>query len=74
MLDGQGLAVSVGNDTAVSAYNKAVTEWLDYKISSMRTLKQAIELEPDFVLHIAFAGIYSSHLIQLRFCRQPSLH
>ena len=56
MLDGQGLAVSVGNDTAVSAYNKAVTEWLDYKISSMRTLKQAIELEPDFCIAHCFRG------------------
>ena len=56
MLDGQGLAVSVENDTAVLAYNKAVTEWLDYKISSMRTLKQAIELEPDFCIAHCFRG------------------
>ena len=56
MLDGQGLPITVGNATAVSAYNKAVTEWLDYKVSSMRTLKQAIELEPDFCMAHCFRG------------------
>ena len=56
MLEGQGLPITVGNATAVSAYNKAVTEWLDYKVSSMRTLKQAIELEPDFCMAHCFRG------------------
>ena len=57
MLDGQGLAVTVSDDTAISAYNKAVAEWLDYKITAMRTLKQAIEIDPDFGLAHQNRGI-----------------
>ena len=48
MRDGQSLAVTGSDYAAVSAYNTAVVEWLDCKITAMRTLKQAIETEPDF--------------------------
>ena len=43
MRDRQGLAVTGSDDAAISAYNTAVAEWLDYKITAMRTLKHAIE-------------------------------
>ena len=56
MLDGQGLAVTVSDDTAISVYNTAVAEWLDYKITAMRTLKQAIEIDPDFCMAHCFRG------------------
>ena len=56
MRDGQGLTVTVSDDAAVSAYNRALTEWLDYKITAMRTLKQAIEIEPDFCMAHCFRG------------------
>ena len=56
MRDGQGLTVTVSDDAAVSAYNRAVTEWLDYKITAMRTLKQAIEIDPDFCIAHSFRG------------------
>ena len=54
MRDGQGLTVTVSDDAAVSAYNRSVTEWLDYKITAMRTLKQVIEIEPEFVEQVHF--------------------
>ncbi|MGB2241190.1 MAG: hypothetical protein ACPH3B_05155, partial [Candidatus Puniceispirillaceae bacterium] len=56
MRDGQGLAVTVADDMAVSAYNSAVTEWLNYKITAMRTLKQAIEIDPDFCMAHCLRG------------------
>ena len=56
MRDGQGLTVTVSDDAAVSAYNRSVTEWLDYKITAMRTLKQVIEIEPEFCMAHCFRG------------------
>ena len=56
MRDGQGLAVTVADDMAVSAYNSAVTEWLNYKITAMRTLKQAIEIDSDFCMAHCLRG------------------
>ena len=41
--DNQGLAVTLCDTAALTAYNDAVAEWLDYKITAMRRLKQAIE-------------------------------
>ena len=56
MHDGQGLALTVSDNAAVSAYDAAVTEWLNYKITAMRTLKQAIEIDPDFCMAHCFRG------------------
>ena len=56
MRDGQGLAVTGSSDAAVLAYNTAVAEWLDYKIAAMRTLKQTIEIDPDFCMAHCFRG------------------
>ena len=56
MRDGQGLSVTVSDSGAVSAYDAAVNEWLDYKITAMRTLKQAIEIDPEFCMAHCFRG------------------
>ncbi len=56
MRDRQGLAVTGSDDAAISAYNTAVAEWLDYKITAMRTLKHAIEIDPDFCMAYCFRG------------------
>ena len=56
MRDGQGLTVTVSDGAAVSAYNSAITQWLDYKITTMRTLKQAIEIDSDFCMAHCFRG------------------
>ena len=37
MRDRQGLAVTGSDDAAISAYNTAVAEWLDYKITTMHS-------------------------------------
>ena len=54
--DNQGLAVTLSDAAALTAYNEAVTEWLDYKITAMRRLKQAIEFDADFCMAHCFRG------------------
>jgi len=54
--DNQGLAVTLCDTAALAAYNDAVAEWLDYKITAMRRLKQAIEIDADFCMAHCFRG------------------
>lgn len=54
--DNQGLAVTLSDTAALTAYNDAVSEWLDYKITAMRRLKQAIEIDADFCMAHCFRG------------------
>ena len=56
MRDNQGLAVTLCDTAALTAYNYAVAEWLDYKITAMRRLKQAIEIDADFCMAHCFRG------------------
>ena len=54
--DNQGLAVTLCDTAALTAYNDAVAEWLDYKNTAMRRLKQAIEIDADFCMAHCFRG------------------
>jgi tetratricopeptide (TPR) repeat protein len=56
MFDNQGLALTVANTAAADAYNAAATEWLDYRVSAMPTLKSAIDADPGFCMAHCFRG------------------
>ena len=56
MFDNQGLTVTVSDRIALEFYNSAVIQWLEYKISAMKTLKQAIEIDNDFCMAHCFRG------------------
>jgi len=56
MRDTQGLDITVSDDVALSFYDAAVGAWLDYKITAMKTLKQALEIDPDFCMAHCFRG------------------
>jgi len=56
LYDEQGLMVTLSNDLALDAYNTAVTEWLNYKITAMSSLKLAIKIDTDFCMAHCFRG------------------
>ena len=57
MRDGQGLAVTVADDMAVSAYNSAVTEWLIIKSRLCAPSNKPLKLILIFVWHIV-SGLF----------------
>ncbi len=56
MLDNQGYTLSARNAEAVSIFNQAVSELLDYRLSAMPTLKNAIKKEPEFYMAHVLRG------------------
>ena len=48
--------MTLSNNLALDPYNNSVAEWLDYKITAMRTLKKAIEIDPDFCMAHCLRG------------------
>jgi tetratricopeptide (TPR) repeat protein len=56
MFDNQGLPLTSQNPVAAVAFNTAMTELLDYRLSAMPTLKGALEVEPDFFMAHVLRG------------------
>jgi tetratricopeptide (TPR) repeat protein len=54
--DNQGLVITAAEPSAVAHFDAAVTEWLGYKITAMKTLKQALERDADFCMAHCFRG------------------
>lgn len=56
MYDKQGQALTTPSETAARHYNDAVEQLLDYKVSAMPTLKQALEQDPAFCMAHCLRG------------------
>lgn len=56
MLDRQGLALSTGNQEALNAYNQAISDLLEYRLSAMPQVKLAIEQDPSFAMAHCLRG------------------
>ncbi len=54
--DARGLAVSTQSAPAAELFNRAVTEYLEYRKSTMMTLKAALAADPDFCLAHCMSG------------------
>ena len=56
MHDLRGLVLTANSEDAAKAFDAALTEWLDYRVSAMPTLKGALERDPDFCMAHCFRG------------------
>lgn len=56
MQDQRGLTLTAASEEAARAFDNALTEWLDYRVSAMPTLKAALELDPGFCMAHCFRG------------------
>lgn len=56
MTDNQGLSLATDNAEARAAYNRAVTDMLEYRLSAMPALKEALEHDPSFCMAHCFRG------------------
>ncbi len=56
MRDNQGLPLTAASADAVESYNNALSEWLDYRVSAMATLKDALERDGGFCMAHCFRG------------------
>lgn len=64
MFDNQDLAITVENSTALAAYNQAMSDLLEYRLTAMPSVKHALEIEPSFCMAHCLRGymlmMYSS--------------
>ncbi|MEZ5908794.1 MAG: tetratricopeptide repeat protein [Hyphomicrobiaceae bacterium] len=56
MFDNQGLPVTAESAPALAAFRDAMTDWLDYRLTAMPKLKDALERDPGFCLAHCLRG------------------
>jgi len=65
--DARGLALTTASAEAARLFDRAITEYLEYRKSTMATLKEALAADPDFCLAHCMAGylfmLFGTHAI-----------
>lgn len=56
MFDNQNLAITVASPNALAAYNQAMSDLLEYRLTAMPNVKQALEIEPSFCMAHCLRG------------------
>lgn len=60
--DAFGLTLSTDSKDAAAAWNKAVPDFLEYRLTTGNHIKAALEADPDFVMGLCFRGYFLMQL------------
>ena len=65
--DARGLALSTDSAEAAALFDRAVGEYLEYRKTTLATVMEALDADPEFCLAHCFVGylflLYGSHVV-----------
>ncbi len=56
LTDVRGLTLTTGSEAATGHYNAAIDDYFEYRLSTGKRVKQALEADPDFALAHCLQG------------------